>query len=251
MKVINNKSITEASTMKKAIFLFDYTGIMAKPWADAGYLCYCFDGQHNPGVSKSQHENILNVGMWFSDEVTGDISGDDINKVIAITGRDISLIFGFPECTQLAVSGAAHFAKKRDANPFFQDEAMVMVHLVKNLGDELACKWGLENPVSVISTMWRKPDFSFHPYEYGGYLPVNDVHPVYPEYIKPRDAYPKKTCIWSGNGFNKPPTVPVHVEPGFSDQHKKLGGKSLKTKNIRSATPRGFARAVFEANHES
>jgi hypothetical protein len=28
----------------------------------------------------------------------------------------------------------------------------------------------------------------------------------------------------------------------------KLGGKSMRTKNIRSATPRGFARAVYEAN---
>lgn len=24
--------------MKKAIFLYDYTGIMAQPWIDAGYL---------------------------------------------------------------------------------------------------------------------------------------------------------------------------------------------------------------------
>lgn len=31
---------------KKAVFLFDYTGIMALPWANAGYICYCFDGQH-------------------------------------------------------------------------------------------------------------------------------------------------------------------------------------------------------------
>ena len=30
---------------------------------------------------------------------------------------------------------------------------------------------------------------------------------------------------------------------------KKCGGKSTRTKNIRSATPRGFAQAVFEANH--
>ena len=35
-----------------------------------------------------------------------------------------------------------------------------------------------------------------------------------------------------------------------SPQWGKLGGKSLRTKNIRSATPRGFARAVFEANHK-
>lgn len=88
----------------------------------------------------------------------------------------------------------------------------------------------------------------FHPYEYGGYLPTIDEHPIYPEYIKPRDAYPKKTCIWSGGGFCMPEKKPVAVMPGYSDQHNKLGGKSLKTKNIRSATPRGFANAVFIAN---
>lgn len=75
-------------------------------------------------------------------------------------------------------------------------------------------------------------------------MPADDLHPVYPEYIKPRDAYPKKTCIWHGNNFIEPLKKPVFVEPGYSDQHQKLGGKSLKTKNIRSATPRVFAKAV-------
>ena len=222
---------------------------MAKPWADAGYLCYCFDGQHPLGVSKSDHDNILNVGMWFSNDVTGDASSVDISYIIAITGDDVSFVFGFPECTDLAVSGAAHFSNKRDNNPFFQDEALVLVALTREVGESLSCPWALENPVSVISTMWRKPDYKFHPYEYGGYLPVEDVHPTYPEYIKPRDAYPKKTCIWSSDDFIVPVKKPVDVEPGFSDQHKKLGGKSLKTKNIRSATPRGFAQAVFESNN--
>lgn len=45
-----------------------------------------------------------------------------------------------------------------------------------------------------------------------------------------------------------PDKKPVYVEEGYSLQHKKLGGKSAKTKQIRSETPRGFARAVFEAN---
>jgi len=234
--------------MKKAVFLFDFTALMAKPWADAGYLCYCFDGQHPLGVSKSNHENILNVGMWFSNDVTGDISGDDVGKIKAITGDDVCFVFGFPECTDLAVSGAAHFANKRNRNPAFQDEAMVLVRLVELLGNTYNCPWALENPVSVISTMWRKPDFKFNPFEFGGYLPVDDAHPTYPEYIKPRDAYPKKTCIWASHDFIWPELKPVDCDAGYSDQHKKLGGKSKKTKNIRSATPRGFAQAVYEAN---
>ncbi len=234
--------------MKKAIFLFDYTGIMARPWADAGYLCYCFDGQHPEGVTPSSHKNILNVGMWFLNDINPVLSGCDISSIKDVTGNKVDFVFGFPECTDLAVSGAAHFAKKKNADPLFQDRAMVLVRLVQLLGAAMSCPWALENPVSVISTKWRKPDFKFDPFEYGGYLPEDDTHPIYPEYIKPRDAYPKKTCIWSGNGFLMPEKIPVHVEPGFSDQHKKLGGKSLKTKNIRSATPRGFAQAVFEAN---
>jgi hypothetical protein len=234
--------------MKKAIFLFDYTGIMAKPWAEAGYLCYCFDGQHPKGVTPGPHKNILNVGMWFDDDGVYDFNGDDIERIRAITGGDISFLFGFPECTQLAVSGAAHFEKKRKLDPRFQFKAMQLVYLVKNLGNDLGCAWGLENPISVIASMWRKPDYYFHPHEYGGYLPIDDIHPTYPDYIKPRDAYPKKTCIWGGNGFVMPEKRPVYVDPGFSDQHKKLGGRSLKTKNIRSATPRGFTQAAFESN---
>ena len=186
--------------------------------------------------------------MWFSNEVTGDLSLLDVDKIKSFVGEGVSFVFGFPECTHLAVSGAAHFAKKRDANPFFQDEAMVLVHLTRRLAENLDCTWAFENPVSVISSMYRKPDYKFHPYEYGGYLPEGDEHPFHPEYIKERDAYPKKTCIWSGNGFIMPNKKEVDVLPGYSDQHKKLGGRSLKTKNIRSATPRGFARAVFEAN---
>jgi len=236
--------------MKKAIFLFDYTGLMAKPWADAGYTCYCFDGQHPVGVSISGlQSNIINIGMWFSNDAGRKLSLLDVDKIKSFTGDNVSFVFGFPECTDLAVSGAAHFARKREENPLFQDEAMVLVMLTKLVGESYGCPWALENPVSVISSMWRKPDYKFHPYEYGGYLAKDDLHPQYPEYIKAQDAYPKKTCIWSGNGFVMPEFKTIHVDAGYSDQHKKLGGRSLKTKNIRSATPRGFAKAVFIANN--
>lgn len=227
--------------MKRAVFLFDYTGLMAKPWLDAGYECWLFDGQHPEGVT--QEGGLVKVGMWF-DAYRTSSHVDEIKKLVG----SADIVIGFPECTDMAVSGAAHFAKKRKENPAFQAEASELARFVQYVGEALNCKWMAENPVSVLSTLWRKPDFLFHPYEFGGYLPVDDVHPEYPEYIKPRDAYPKKTCIWSGNGFAMPDKRPVPVAPGYSDQHKKLGGKSLKTKSIRSATPRGFANAVFLAN---
>lgn len=232
------------------VFLFDLTGIMAQPWLDAGYTCYIVDGQHSPGVHREPTKagRLWKVGMWF-DVGTDATMGKSMETLLKHIREPVDFLFGFPECTHLAVSGAAHFAGKRKVDPEFQTKAMRSVHLVRELGEHWECPWGLENPVSVISTLWRKPDHKFHPYEYGGYLsPHERVHPTYPEYIAEFDAYPKKTCVWSGNGFVMPEKKPVLTRTGYSDQHLKLGGRSLKTKNIRSATPRGFAKAVFEAN---
>jgi hypothetical protein len=234
---------------RTAIFLFDNTGIMALPWADAGVMCYCFDGQHPPGISDSHHPRIKNVGLWFDNDHTtnNDLNIELVNKYVS--GTPV-FVFGFPECTDLASSGAAWFVKKTEKDPHFQDRAMKLVHLVKEIGEEYGCPWGLENPVGRISSLWRKPDFTFDPWFYGGHLPADDEHPQYPEHIKPRDAYPKRTCVWHSSDFNKPSEMPVKVMPGYSEQHKKLGGKSLKTKNIRSATPRGFAKAVYLSNNK-
>ncbi len=227
---------------KKAIFLYDFTGLMAKPWLDAGYECWCFDGQHEPGIVRDG--NHVKVGMWFH----ADKKLEQAKEIAEMVGSDVVFVFGFPECTHMAVSGAAHFAKKLAADPDIQKNAAKLAMLVEDVANQYGCPWGAENPVSVLSTLWRKPDHSFHPYECGGYLPEDDVHPEYPDYIMPRDAYPKKTCIWSGNGFVMPEKLPVECASGYATQHLKLGGKSLKTKNIRSATPRGFAIGVFEFN---
>lgn len=220
LKVLLNDNTLD-STMKKAIFLYDFTGIMAKPWLDAGYECWCFDGQHKPGIERDGL--MMRVGMMFFPEHLEYQAA----TILDLVGGSADMVFGVPE---------------------FQNDSAKLAKLVEVVGDFCGSKWAVENPVSVLSTIWRKPDHKFHPYEYGGYLDESDTHPIYPEYIKPRDAYPKKTCIWSGGGFIMPEKNPVECEAGYSDQHRKLGGKSLKTKNIRSATPRGFAMAVFLAN---
>ena len=226
--------------------LYDYTGEALKPWAEAGYKCYAFDIQHDYTVQVFASggeihymqmdlwnvDNIVRMQKWFSQE---------------------NVVFGmaFPVCTDLAVSGAAHFKRKEKENPGFQIRASNHARWCASLFDSLGVPYFIENPVSRLATLWRKPDYSFQPYEYGGYIPETEAeHPKWPDYIAPRDAYPKKTCLWTGGGFVMPDTLPVTPENGHSRQHLKLGGKSMKTKNIRSATPRGFARAVFEANVE-
>jgi hypothetical protein len=237
----------------KVISLYDYTAVTVTPWAQAGYQCFCYDIQHPEGGEVIAFEGGGTIHKLRLDLHAKDSAGHHafVQELFAEHyGDQIEIMFAFPVCTDLAVSGAAHFKRKFEANPDFQTEAAGHAMACAWLGDLLEVPYFIENPVSVLSTLWRKPDYSFHPFEYGGYLEAREaLHPLYPDYIAPWDAYSKKTCLWTGNGFVMPEKMPVPCESfGSSTQHRKLGGKSMKTKNIRSATPRGFARAVFEAN---
>jgi len=229
------------------ISLYDYTGEALKPWAEAGYTCYAFDIQHN-GELRRVTDYSGGGSIHYCHADLHDFSTHS-DLFFRFNGRKVAFGMAFPVCTDLAVSGAAWFKKKAEADPLFQQRAAQHAIDCAGLFDDLGCPYFIENPVSVLATKWRKPDHTFHPYEYGGYVPYGEEqHPRWPDFIAPRDAYPKKTCLWTGNGFKMPSKVAVEPESGHSRQHLKLGGKSAKTKNIRSATPRGFARAVMLAN---
>lgn len=227
--------------MATIISLFDESGIMLEPWAEAGHICYAFDIKNRNTVKHYKSDGII----YYS---YADLSDPENLDNIASLSPDI--LFGFPPCTDLASSGARHFDNKMMANTSVFQEAMKLVIITKNLGNQLSIPWIFENPRGLVSSLLYQPDYQFHPWEYGGYLPENDIHPLYPEYIPARDAYPKLTFIWAGNNFHFPVKKPVAKPIGFSPQYLKLGGKSEKTKRIRSATPRGFARAVYLANYE-
>ena len=232
--------------MQHVISLYDYTGEALKPWAKKGYTCHAFDIQHDEASLVDRFEGGGSISFHKADLH----DHKNLNAIYyAFADKPVAFGMAFPVCTDLAVSGAAWFKKKAEADPLFQQRAAQHAIDCAGLFDDLGCPYFIENPVSVLATKWRKPDYSFHPYEYGGYIPYGEEqHPRWPDFIAPRDAYPKKTCLWTGNGFKMPSKVAVEPESGHSRQHLKLGGKSAKTKNIRSATPRGFARAVMLAN---
>lgn len=82
--------------------------------------------------------------------------------VFEIINEGWDLMIAHPPCTHLAVSGAAHFAKKiADGR---QQEAL---DFVQRLMDANIPRIAIENPVSVISTKIRKPDQIIHPYQFG------------------------------------------------------------------------------------
>ena len=242
-----NNHMEENMTDKYVISLYDYTGEALKPWAEAGYICYAFDIQHDAETIRKEHFDGGGLIRYVNADLHNIGTLDRIYDMMS--GKDVTFAMAFPVCTDLAVSGAAHFKRKAERDHLFQRKAANYAIWCAELFQALGCPYFIENPVSVLSTLWRKPDYSFHPYEYGGYIdPEQAEHPKWPDYIAPMDAYPKKTCLWTGGDFTMPDKSPVEPETGHSRQHLKLGGKSMKTKNIRSATPRGFAQAVFNAN---
>lgn len=238
--------------MKLVISLYDFTGLMVEKFRQAGIVCLLVDGKHwRGGISQDpERKGLFTLGAWLERDFR------TMHTIVSAV-RDIEsfyreraevvAVFGFPPCDDLASSGARWFKKKLAEDPECQHRAAERAKFVEDVGDWFFAPWFAENPRGVLSTLWRRYDFVFSPWEFGAYLPVDDVHPTYPEYIAPRDKYSKETWLWWGNGFPVPMKRPVIVPVGYSEQYSKLGGKTEKTKTIRSATPRGFAAAVFEA----
>lgn len=196
------------------VSLFDRSGIMVLPWAKAGYLCYCVDLEHPAG--EHREGNIVRVGADVRDWLP--------------PYADIKILFAFPPCTDVAVSGARWFKDKGLGSLI---DALQLFEAAVRLAEWTRAAYLIENPVSTISTYWRKPDYTFDPCDYGGYLEP------------PADAYTKKTCLWTGNGFVMPKTMRVTPFEG-SRMHRLSPSKDRAV--LRSKTPRGFAQAVFEAN---
>ena len=229
------------------ISLYDYTGEALRPWAEAGYQCFAYDIQHDGGRTEG---NITYVHADLYDTNT-------LLEIIARHGTNACFMSAFPPCTDLASSGARWWKGKAESNPDFQIEAAGHAKRCALVGDALGCSYYVENPIGALTRLWRKPDHKFDPCDYGGYLPEDDVHPRWPDVIPPRDGYRKKTCLWTGGHFRMPTKSVVNhltlvydrADPAkgvnFSPVAGKTGGKSARTKNIRSATPRGFAKALF------
>tara|TARA_R110001583_G_scaffold134809_6_gene286542 strand:- start:2522 stop:3115 length:594 start_codon:yes stop_codon:yes gene_type:complete len=147
---------------------------------------------------------------------------------IGILGDDDwkpSIVFAAPPCTNLAVSGARDFSKKGMQGLI---DGLILVEACRRLCDWFGVPWMLENPVSRLSSCWRKPDYIFQPWEFG-------------------DNYTKKTCLWTGGGFVMPSPRVLDEPPDVENSiHEMSPGPDRADR--RSITPQGFALAVMEAN---
>ena len=229
----------------EVVSLYDHSTISLIPWAKRGYKCFAYDIKHTD--REVETSNITKVRADLHDEKS-------LSEIIARHKDNVYFMCAFPVCTDLAVSGAPNFKNKFEKDPLFQIVAAAHAVTCESIALSMGCRrFYIENPVSMLSTLWRKPDYYFHPYQFGGYV-EDGPHPLYPEYIPSNDAYSKKTCLWCGTDFVFPPTKPVepisikYNNKNYSTIHGKLGGTSRKTKEIRSCTPRGFSEAVYLYN---
>jgi site-specific DNA-cytosine methylase len=135
------------------------------------------------------------------------------------------LVCAFPPCTHLAVSGARWFDQKRADGR--QQQA---IDFFMMFAECRALKVAIENPVGIMSTLWRKPDQIVQPWQFG--------HPE-----------SKTTCLWL---TNLPLLVPTNVLPLPSSGRwinqtpsgqNKLG-PSPERSMIRSRTYAGIAKAM-------
>lgn len=166
--------------MRDAILcLYDLTGNMAKPWIDAGYTAVIVDMQHKPGIREDGQ--IIRVG---EDIRNGWLPPRELTDRIAF-------VAAFPPCDHLAVSGSRWFKGKG------LRKLALSIDLFATAAD--LCEWLevpylIENPVSTISTYWRKPDATFHPHHF--------------TLLEPEDNYTKQTCLWTGGGLRDAEVVP-------------------------------------------
>ena len=210
---------------RSAIFLCDLTGNMARPWAEAGYECWCIDIQHS-----IRRDRTVRVGDGAIHFVWGDARSYCPPRE-AVDG--LRFMAAFPPCPHLTCTAARDFKKK---GGWMLADAVQIFDSCMTVCTFSGVPFMVENPaVSRLNTHRRGPDFTFHPWEYAGYLQDQE-----------EENTSKSTGLWVGGGFVMPPKKPA-PEPHRQDCW--MAPPSDDRANERSATPMGFARAAFTANH--
>lgn len=128
------------------------------------------------------------------------------------------LIIAFPPCTHLAVSGARYFAEKRKDGR--QQSAIdFFMQFVNANCDHLA----IENPIGIMSTVYRKPDQIIQPWMFG-------------------HGETKATCFWL-KGL--PLLKPTNIVSGREQRIWRMSPGSDRSRK-RSETYLGVAQAMAD-----
>ena len=148
------------------------------------------------------------------------------------------LIIAHPPCTRLCNSGQRwlywgdeeyRLKKKKE-----QEEAVdFFLKFTKADCPRIA----IENPMGIMSSLYRKPDFTYNPYDFEneteckktGIWLIGDIQPLKPTRKEPLPKEQRTQGIWRSH---------------FGD--KKLAWNDPETAKLRSKTPVGVAKAMAE-----
>lgn len=121
-----------------------------------------------------------------------------------------------PPCTHLSVSGAKHFeAKRMDGRQ--QSAVSFFMMLTRSPIPRIA----IENPVCIMSSLWRKPDQVIQPWQFG-------------------HGETKATCLWL-KGL--PKLRPTNIVDGRDQRIFRMPPSAERSK-LRSKTYQGIADAM-------
>lgn len=172
---------------------------------------------------------------WSCDLLPTERSGQHIQSdVLEILGDGWDLMVAHPPCTYLCISGI-HWNNRIAGR---RKKTETALRFIKALFDAPIEKIALENPVGVISSVYRSPDQYIQPWQFG-------------------EPYSKKTGLWLKNLPELEPTnilTPIAFQkngktPRWNNQtpsgQNKLGPSSDRAK-LRSITYQGIADAMAE-----
>lgn len=121
-----------------------------------------------------------------------------------------------PPCTNLSVSGARHFEAKRMDG---RQHASVSFFMMLSKAD--IPRMAIENPVCIMSSLWRKPDQIIQPWQFG-------------------HGETKATCLWLKN---LPKLMATDIVEGRDNRIHRMAPSPDRGK-LRSATYAGIANAM-------
>jgi hypothetical protein len=116
-----------------------------------------FSGTVRDAFTKMGHD------AWSCDLEPSETLGQHYQgSVLDIINIGWDMMIAHPPCTHLAVSGARHFAKKIADGRQQQGIDFFMALANSNIP-----RYAIENPIGVMSTLWKKPDQIIQPYQFG------------------------------------------------------------------------------------
>ena len=189
----------------KVLIGFECSGIAREAFAKKGHYVTSVDLEptEKPCSKYAQH--------WQT----------DIREAMSFNGDDNGpwdLIIAFVPCDHLAVSGARWFAEKRADGR--QQAAIDLFMYMVNYPVKKIC---IENPIGIMSTLYRKPNQIIQPWMFG-------------------HGETKATCLWLKN---LPELIPTNIVEGREAKVHRMSPSNHRSAD-RARTYQGIADAMAE-----